>query len=387
LTVGSNINTGIRSVAFGRNTTASGDWSHTQGIGTIASGEYSHAEGGATSASGLWSHAEGIQTIALGGYSHAEGDSVLASGIGSHAEGLGTIASGDSSHAEGQETFASASFSHAEGLITTASGEGSHAEGQWTYALGVASHAEGLGTIASGDHQHAQGMYNATQSAALWILGDGTSRTDRKNLITAYTNNVHVSGAFNVSGTIQMWQSASVSGTNIFGTSSWADTASYLDGFIGQGVTLSFLTASTTWSVNHGLNTLYPLVSIWESGSEEVIQPDVIESKNLNITEIRFTVPRTGYANIGIAGAPLYQASPFFTASFALTASFVSGGVDVQNAISASYAATASYFSGPNLVASYLATANYADDAAAAAGGVPLYGVYRSGNMLLVRIV
>jgi hypothetical protein len=127
------------------------------------------------------------------------------------------------------------------------------------------------------------------------------------------------------------------------GTSSWADTASYLDGFIGQGVTLSFLTASTTWSVNHGLNTLYPLVSIWESGSEEVIQPDVIESKNLNITEIRFTVPKTGYANIGIAGAPLYQASPFFTASFALTASFVSGGVNVQNSISASYAATASY--------------------------------------------
>jgi hypothetical protein len=108
----------------------------------------------------------------------------------------------------------------------------------------------------------------------------------------------------------------------------------------------------------------------------------------------------------------LYQASPFFTASFALTASFVSGGVDVENSISASYAATASfvlgstsasYFSGSTfisntgsvdqltitsrLVTSYLATANYANDAAAAAGGVPLYGVYRSGNMLLIRIV
>jgi hypothetical protein len=196
------------------------------------------------------------------------------------------------------------------------------------------------------------------------------------------------------------------------GSSSYADTASYLNGFIGQGVTLSFLTASTTWSVNHGLNTLYPLVSIWEEGTNEVIQPDVIESKNLNITEIRFTVPRTGYANIGIAGAPLYQASPFFTASFALTASFVSGGVDVENSISASYAATASfvlgstsasYFSGSTfisntgsvdqltitsrLVTSYLATANYADDAAAAAAGIPLYGVYRSGNVLLIRIV
>jgi hypothetical protein len=161
-------------------------------------------------------------------------------------------------------------------------------------------------------------------------------------------DNLYVSGTSNFSGSmtasmIYMYQSASVSGTNIFGTASWANTASYLDGFVGQGVTLAFLTASTTWSVNHGLNTLYPLVSIWESGSNEIIQPDVIESKDLNTTEVRFTVPRTGYTNIGIAGAPLYQASPFFTASFALTASFVSGGVNVQDAISASYAATASY--------------------------------------------
>lgn len=226
------------------------------------------------------------------------------------------------------------------------------------------------------------------------------------------TNTVHVSGTFNVSESIRMYQSTSVSGTNIFGTSSWADTASYLNGFIGQGITLPFLTASTTWSINHGLNTLYPLVNVWQSGSEEIIQPDVVESKNLNVVEVRFTVPITGYANVAIAGAPLYQASPFFTASFALTASFVSGGVNVQDSITSSWAATASYvanavsasyFSGSSaivntgsinqltvtnrLIASYLSTANYADDAAAAAAGVPLYGLYRSGNMVLVRIV
>jgi hypothetical protein len=165
------------------------------------------------------------------------------------------------------------------------------------------------------------------------------------------TDNLYVSGTSLFSGSItasviHMYQSASVSGTNVFGTSSWAQTASYLDGFVGQGITLPFLTASTTWSINHGLNTLYPLVNVWQSGSEEVIQPDVVESKNLNTVEVRFTVPVTGYANVAIAGAPLYQASPFFTASFALTASFFSGSINVANAVSASYAATASYVLG-----------------------------------------
>ena len=498
LTVGPNANTGI--------------WGVAVGLGTTASGDHSFAQGEAAGASGIGSHAEGVFTSASGHYSHAEGYQTIALGVGSHAEGTASIASGDFSHAEGELTLASGSFTHAEGLSTIASGIYSHAEGQSTIALGTGSHAQGLGTSASGDYQSVQGRYNATASTALWILGDGTSNTDRKNLITAYTNNVHISGALNVSGNviisgsiylgsgsaisetttsiviappgirnwafdasgsltlptvpwnyipvtytsipvtygateltftvlpdntitsmsvavgaggytsgsinltipgttfpsgstptndivfnIQTFQSPgpvyytdptsaisyvsgtppqrydnilsagivgigagskhwifgtdgnlstpsnAVSGTNIFGTASHAATASYLDGFAGQGVTLSFLTASTTWSVNHGLNTLYPLVNVWESGSNEIIQPDVIESKNLNITEIRFTVPRTGYANIGIAGAPLYQASPFFTASFALTASFFSGSINVANAVSASYAATASY--------------------------------------------
>jgi hypothetical protein len=157
------------------------------------------------------------------------------------------------------------------------------------------------------------------------------------------TDTVYVSGTLNVSESIRMYQSASVSGTNIFGTASHAVSASYFDGYIDQGITLSFLTASTTWSAIHGLNTLFPIVNIWDSSSNEIISPDVIESKNLNTTEIRFTVPRTGYVNIAKTGAPLYQTSPFYTASFALTASFFSGSIDVQDAISASYAATASY--------------------------------------------
>lgn len=657
----------------GNATTASGRWSHTEGYSTSASGDFSHAEGMYASSVGYASHAQGIFTIALSSGSHAEGENTVAIGTGSHAEGRGTSASGSYSHAEGSNNQASGAYSHAEGFSVTSSGEyshaegyitytsgryahaegqatwasgqashtegyntratntGAHAEGQDTVAEGTYSHAEGLGTSASADYQHAEGKYNATSSNALWILGDGTSNADRKNLITAFTNNVHVSGAFNVSGSVRMWQSASVSGTNIFGTASFADTASYMqtnygrelhvsrnigsdttgdgsflfpfrtigkalhsassgiqivvhpgtyeesptvsgsasnititatnneiggivllsgsltvnqntsstrvagltisdlihtgsqnlylqncrvvstvsktgngymefdkvgldypaainitgpgsvvitnsivgvvtvnnasaivnlsnnismitptctlgtlsidggviysltnttgavfsgagsavvianalcltpsstsaritlnaasgysiqnvsydrvnstlgvslnnraqfqqvrgDGFTGsfsgefsgslsgsitsaetasyfqgyidQGITLSVTTASTTWSLAHNLNTEFPIVTLWDSASKERIEPDTVKSIDLNNTQVTFTEPLLGYANIARAGAPLYQASPFYTASFALTASFVSGGVNVQNAISASY--------------------------------------------------
>ena len=56
------------------------------------------AEGGGTTASGQYSHAEGVVTTASGD----EGTSTTASGITSHAEGNSTIASSDYQHAQGK---------------------------------------------------------------------------------------------------------------------------------------------------------------------------------------------------------------------------------------------------------------------------------------------
>jgi hypothetical protein len=91
------------------------------------------------------------------------------------------------------------------------------------------------------------------------------------------------------------------------------------------------------------------------------------------------------------------------TASYALTASYVQTAQTasyVLNAVSASYSATSSYAAtSTNALsatsASYiLATdidgstlGSYTDDTAAAIGGVPLYGLYRNGNVVLIRIV
>ena len=64
---------GERSVAEGRNVTASGFASHAEGAGTSAIGAYSHAEGHSTKAKAAYSHAGGYQTVADGSYMTAIG--------------------------------------------------------------------------------------------------------------------------------------------------------------------------------------------------------------------------------------------------------------------------------------------------------------------------
>ena len=76
LTFGSRLPSAIigeRSVAEGRNVTASGFASHAEGAGTSAIGAYSHAEGHSTKAKAAYSHAGGYQTVADSSYMTAVG--------------------------------------------------------------------------------------------------------------------------------------------------------------------------------------------------------------------------------------------------------------------------------------------------------------------------
>ena len=207
---------------------AIGPYSHSEGESNFAIGIGSHAEGGHALASGKYSHAEG-SSDAIGDYSHAEGDSE-ASGLASHAE-CGAYAENEASHAEGLFSYTRGVASHTEGLgsinthlndpefadfeefvdflaeeflyevldgdedyIASAShaeGAGSfacnfatHAEGYRTKASGLASHAGGYQTIAQGDYQTAIGQWNVANTTSAFIVGNGTSDTDRKNAFT-----------------------------------------------------------------------------------------------------------------------------------------------------------------------------------------------------------
>lgn len=167
-----------------------GEKSHAEGTGNTVYGYSAHAEGFKTTAFGHISHTEGTKTQTgenangsiNGGYSaHAEGTETKAIGYASHAEGVRTEAQGNGSHSEGYGTTASGEYAHTEGTSNTASGTNSHTEGRDTRASGENSHAEGFGTRATHDNQHVGGQFNADNGNALFIIGNGTSDTDRKN--------------------------------------------------------------------------------------------------------------------------------------------------------------------------------------------------------------
>ena len=181
---------GLASHAEGKGAIASSDYAHAEGFETLAKGFSSHAEGYRTSASIDYSHAEGNTTRATGWYSHAEGSNTFSTATGSHAEGSNTQATGDASHAEGGATFAQAAFAHTEGFGTYAIGIGGHAEGLSTIARGQYSHTEGSSTISFGGFSHTEGLLTTASVNASYAHVEGWGTV-------ADGNYQHVMGAYN----------------------------------------------------------------------------------------------------------------------------------------------------------------------------------------------
>lgn len=161
------------SYTLGDRVTASGLYATSIGRLVTASGDYSFAHGNVSKAIGAYSFAQGVISIAQGNYSHAEGDT--------------TIAWGNTSHAEGGNTF----------------------------ALGNYSHAEGYYTSASADYQHVEGKYNLVNNNALWIVGNGTSVSNRSNIIQATTSSVEITGSLFTSGSGTFTNGLTITGSTL----------------------------------------------------------------------------------------------------------------------------------------------------------------------------
>lgn len=161
---------GLNAESFNNNNSASGDYSHSEGRGTLSRG--------------ISSHSEGSKTVAVGNDSHAEGRNTSAAEECSHAEGCGTAANGKYAHAEGLETSANGVASHSEGFQTRASGDYSHAEGEETYANHRSQHVQGRFNIYEEfTYQYQYGRY-------AHIVGNGASESERSNAHTLDWNGV-----------------------------------------------------------------------------------------------------------------------------------------------------------------------------------------------------
>jgi hypothetical protein len=153
---------------------------------------------------------------------------------------------------------------------------------------------------------------------------------------------------------------------------------------------------ATTWSFTHNLNSKYVNFEVYDS-NDYVIIPAGIRVLTTNTAELYFAYAQTGRAVAqfsGINGAPNATTASYAvtatSASYALNTTTASYAVNATSASFATTAVTASYLN--PIVSSYVVltqvsqSLNFADDAAAAAGGVPLGGLYRNGNFILIRI-
>lgn len=92
----------------------------------------------------------------------------------------------------------------------------------------------------------------------------------------------------------------------------------------GATATHTQAVAATTWSFNHNLNTLTPLLQVYDTNYEQII-PNEVVSVNAFTSEIRFDYTQAGYAVASTGGgliitgstAKLIQTAPATTWSFA----------------------------------------------------------------------
>jgi hypothetical protein len=154
--------------------------------------------------------------------------------------------------------------------------------------------------------------------------------------------------------------------------------------YVTGSTSLLYATSSVTWSFQHNLNSQYINFTAYDS-SNNVIIPSGIKAISSNYAELYFAVSQSGVAVAqfsGIGGSPNAA-----SASYALTSSYA---ISASAAVSSSYATTASYLApvtnGYVVLSQVSSSLNFADDTAAAAGGVPLGGLYRNGNFIMIRL-
>jgi hypothetical protein len=84
-------------------------------------------------------------------------------------------------------------------------------------------------------------------------------------------------------------------------SSSYAATASYISTLYSSNFTASFA-SSTTWTINHSLNTRYVIVQTFDSNHQQLI-PQEITLTNTNTATATFSSPEAGYAVVTVGGS------------------------------------------------------------------------------------
>lgn len=91
-------------------------------------------------------------------------------------------------------------------------------------------------------------------------------------------------------------------------SASYAATASYINSLYTSNFTASF-GSSTTWTINHNLNTRYVIVQTFDSNHNQIL-PQEITLTNANTATATFSAAESGYAVVTVGGALLNNVTP-----------------------------------------------------------------------------
>ena len=341
---------GVNSTSMGVNTTASGDYSTATGNNTTASGDNSFSTGANTTASGERSTSTGNGTLASGVNSTATGINTIASGNHSTAMGNLTVASGNHSTAMGNNTTAIGTNSISAGSSTTAGGNNSFAVGFSTAANGNVATAMGNSTVASGDMATAMGLYSVASGVAATATGYDTEASGANS--TAMGKETTASGEASFAtglGATASGDYSTASGRATFATGNH----SFAAGFLSR--------ASGEYSTAMGKNTT-------ASGERSVsIGEYTIANSFSEIALGRNPVPAAAAsATLWVATDRLFSIGNGASAgSQSMALEILKNGITVL----------------PGVV-----SLSFADDTAAATGGVPVGGLYHTSGAIKIRL-
>ncbi len=166
-------------------------------------------------------------------------------------------------------------------------------------------------------------------------------------------------------------------------TSSWALTASFSLNAVSQNITNAVsgsFYSSSIWEFTHSLNSQPILVQTYDLDFNQII-PQNISLINSNITRVNFPISASGYVIASRSGLLVMSSS--------VNNDLITGSTYPITSSWSLNSNTSSYVNPLNqivILTQVSSSLEFTDDAAAAAGGVPLGGLYRNGNFILIRL-
>jgi len=220
------------------------------------------------------------------------------------------------------------------------------------------------------------GRFNADDSRrnktsdVVFAVGTGNTTTRKTGFLIDSGSNTFIEGTLNVSGSTTMTGSLTISSSATYDlivkdsmVVSGSNGAVYLS-------PAGFRTANTGTDIASYVN-----------------QYSIAQSNTTTADELGFTLDTDAYGVSGWSGPAIYGNDPsdLYPAflGFQNKSTWTDGRVSVLTPLVVSGSLIANSYT---ILTSVSASLNFADDTAAAAGGVPLGGLYRNGNFVMIRL-